>query len=63
MPQQPLPATLSVAETAEYFGLCTRTVYNLLNAGELACLPKLRIKRITRKSIEAYLDRAEVGAA
>ena len=58
-----LPPTLSVPETAELFGVCNKTVYNLLKRGELSCLSGLRVKRITRKSIEAYLDRSEVSAA
>ena len=58
-----LSPTLSVSETAEHFGVCNKTVYNLLKRGELSCLSGLRVKRITRKSIEAYLERSEVSAA
>lgn len=58
-----LPPTLSVSEAADHFGVCNKTVYNLLKRGELSCLSGLRVKRITRKSVEAYLERSEVSAA
>ena len=51
-----LPPVTTVKETAEYLRVCDRTVYNLIRDGQLATLPHLRHKRITRKSIEAYLD-------
>ena len=58
-----LPPTLSVSEFAELIDVSDRTVYNLIKRGELSCLSSLRVKRITRKSIEAYFERSEVGAA
>lgn len=62
-PPESLPPTSSVSQVAKYLGVSNKTVYNLLKQGELSCLSGLRVKRITRKSIEAYLERSEVVPA
>lgn len=52
------PLTYSVKETAAILGVSSVTVYRLLQRGTLTALPGLRTKRITRQSLQRYLDAA-----
>lgn len=49
------PAVLTVAEVAAELRLSTWTVRQLVDAGRLRRLEGVRVVRITRLSLEAYL--------
>ena len=52
---QDYPDVLTVEETSELLGVCTKTVYNLIKRGELKKLNVGRVFRIPKIYVLAYL--------
>lgn len=52
-----LPLTLTVAETAEQLRVSDRTVFNLINRGELISIKVGNRRRIPRQALIDYLEK------
>jgi len=50
---------LSYQETTEIYGLSRGTVWKLISAGEIRAAKVGRVVRISRSSIEQYLDQQD----
>jgi len=53
----------SVSEVSQLFGISNKTVYRLLQRGLLQSSSALRHKRITRVSVEAFINASSNGGA
>ena len=51
----------TVAEVASQFGICHKSVYRLLDRGQLTSSPALRRKMIPRASIEKFITSSLQG--
>jgi excisionase family DNA binding protein len=51
---------LGVPALAKELGVTLRTVYAILDAGEIPCYRIRRVLRIKRVDVDAYLERAKV---
>lgn len=72
MSQKPPPAELSprtpahpelytLEEVAEYLRIGTSTLYEIMGRGELSYVHIGRLRRITPRSLQAYIDGLEQG--
>lgn len=52
---QDYPDVLTVEETSELLGVCTKTVYNMIKRGELKQQTVGRLFRIPKRNVLTYL--------
>ena len=58
-----LPLTVTVTEAGRQLAISRRTVYKLMDSGELASIKIGRARRITRQAIADYLERQQNKSA
>ncbi|MES2639739.1 MAG: helix-turn-helix domain-containing protein [Myxococcota bacterium] len=58
-PQAPSSHPLSVKETAEFLGVCCRTIYNLVDRGELPFFRAGKTIRFRKPTLEAWIQAQE----
>jgi excisionase family DNA binding protein len=56
-PQRTTPLAVAPLEAARLLSVCISTIYNLMRAGQLDAFHSGKSRRITMRSIEAYIDR------
>jgi excisionase family DNA binding protein len=54
---------LTIAQTAEYLQMSRRTIERLAHSGEIDATGKGRLRRVSRASINAYIERGRTGIA
>jgi excisionase family DNA binding protein len=52
---------MSTAEVAEYLGVNTRTLYRMIDEGELPAYKFGRVIRLQQSDVTAFLERARVA--
>lgn len=54
------PVWLSTAEAAEHLGLTPRTLYRLIDQGEIAAYRVGRLIRVTLDDVHAFMERSRI---